>query len=138
MSEASLAAQRFAVKRLREHVPLGPLVPDANIFDRNDRPEVFPCIIVGEGQTVGDDIECADLSEVFLQLHAWTKENGLLSVKAIAGEVRRALRRVSGLELGFDLSFDFQDTIFLRDPSGEHSHAVINFTVQAEDTVGIF
>ncbi|QIA23095.1 DUF3168 domain-containing protein [Mesorhizobium sp. AA22] len=138
MSEASLAAQRLAVITMRQSIALGALVPDANIFDRNSRPEVFPCVIVGEGQTVGDDIDCADLSEVFLQIHAWTKENGMVAVKEIAGEIRRALRRKEGVQDGFDLSFDFEDTVFLRDPSGEHSHAVISFSVHAEDTVGVF
>lgn len=137
MSEASLAAQRFAVITMRAHAPLATLIPDANIFDRSGRPEVFPCVIVGEAQVVGDDIECADLSEVFLTIHAWTRENGMIAVKEIAGEIRRALRRASGVQDGFDLGFDFQDMVFLRDPSGEHSHAVITFTVQAEDTVGI-
>jgi len=138
MSEASLAAQRWAVKQLRAHVPMAALVPDENIFDRNRRPEVFPCIVIGEAQVVGDDIDCADLSTVALQIHAWTKENGMVAVKDIAGEVRRALRRSAGLQDGFDLAFTFEDTLFLRDPSGEHSHAVVNFSVQAEDTVGIY
>ena len=62
MSEASLAAQRLAVITMRAHAPLQALVPDANILDRSGRPEVFPCVIVGEAQTVGDDIDCADLS----------------------------------------------------------------------------
>ncbi len=137
MSEASLAAQRFAVVTMRAHAPLTTLVPAANIFDRSSRPEIFPCVIVGDAQTVGDDIECADLSEVFLTIHAWTAENGTVAVKEIAGEIRRALRRASGLQDGFDLSFEFGDTVFLRDPDGEHSHAVITFTVQTEDTVGI-
>jgi hypothetical protein len=137
MAEASLAAQRLAVLGMRAHIPLRALVPQGHIFDRNSRPEIFPCIIVGEAQTVGDDVECADLSEVFLTIHAWTRESGMVAVKEIAGEIRRALRRKQGLQDGFDLSFDFQDTVFLRDPSGEHSHAVITFTVLAEDTVGI-
>ena len=137
MSEASLAAQRLAVITMRAHAPLQALVPDANILDRSGRPEVFPCVIVGEAQTVGDDIDCADLSEVFLTIHAWTRENGLAGVKNIAGEIRRALRRAVGVDSGFDLSFDFADTVFLRDPGGEHGHAVITFNVLAEDTVGI-
>lgn len=137
MSEASLAAQRLAVVNMRTHIPLRALVPQENIFDRNQRPEVFPCVIVGEAQTVGDDIDCADLSDVHLQIHAWTKENGLVAVKEIAGEIRRALRRIEGLQDGFDLAFNFADTVFLRDPDGEHSHAVISFDVLAEDTVGI-
>lgn len=137
MSEASLAAQRLAVAKMRARPELTALVPSGNIFDRNERPEVFPCVVIGEGQTVGDDIDCADLSEVHLSLHVWTKENGLVACKSIAGEVRRALRNVSEVLEGFALDFSFQDAIYMRDPSGEHSHGVVNFHVTAEDTVGI-
>lgn len=137
MSEASLAAQRLAVSRMRAHAPLVALVPSGNIMDRNERPEVFPCIIVGEAQTVGDDIDCADLSEVYLTFHVWTRENTFDRCKAIAGEIRRALRRVSAVQDGFALDFSFEDSRFLRDPNPEISHGVVTFNVTAEDTVGI-
>ena len=137
MSEASLAAQRLAVARMRAHVPLQSLVPDANIMDRNERPEIFPCIIVGEAQTIGEDIDCSDLSQVYLTIHVWTKENTFTACKSICGEIRRALRRVSGTQNGFNLDFNFEDSRYLRDPSGEHSHGVVTFVVYAEDLVGI-
>lgn len=132
MTEESLAAQRFAVATMRTYGPLISLVPDLNIFDKTGRPERFPCVIVGEGQTVGDDIDCADLSEVFLTFHAWTIENGLSEVKDIAGAVRRALRNAEGEQDGFRLWFEFEDTVFLRDPGGQHGHAVISFRVDTE------
>lgn len=137
MSEASLAAQRLAVVTMRAHAPLQSLVPDANIMDRNARPEVFPCVIVGEAQTVGDDIDCADLSTVFLTIHVWTKGNTFDDCKKIAGEIRRALRRTSAVQDGFALDFSFEDSRFLRDPNPEINHGVVTFNVTAEDTVGI-
>lgn len=137
MSEASLAAQRLAVVTMRAHSPLQALVPDANIMDRNARPEVFPCIIVGEAQTVGDDIDCADLSTVYLTIHVWTRENTFTAAKSIAGEIRRALRRAEGVQDGFALDFSFEDSRYLRDPNPEISHAVVAFNVMAEDVVGI-
>jgi Protein of unknown function (DUF3168) len=137
VSEASLAAQRLAVAKMRARPALTALVPAANIFDRNSLPEVFPCIIVGEAQTVGDDTDCDDLSTVHLTLHVWTTENGLAACKNIAGEVRRALRNVSEIQDGFALDFSFADSIFMRDPDGLHSHGVVTFEVLAEDTVGI-
>lgn len=137
MSEASLAAQRLAVVKMRARPALTALVPAANIFDKNALPEVFPCIIIGEAQTVGDDIQCADISTVHLTMHVWTTENGLSACKNIAGEVRRALRDVSEIQEGFALDFNFSDSIFMRDPDGLHSHGVVNFEVLAEDTVGI-
>lgn len=137
MSEASLAAQRLAVTAMRARPALTALVPAANIFDRNQRPEVFPCVVVGEAQVVADEADCIVGSEVYLTLHAWTQENTFTACKSICGEIRRALFMLSGLQDGFELSFDFQDTNYLRDPSGEHSHGVVTFRVLAEDTVGI-
>lgn len=137
MTEASLAAQRMAVTRMRGRSALTAMVPAANIMDRNERPEVFPCIIIGEAQTVGDDSDCADLSTVYLTVHVWTRENTLAACKSIAGEVRRALRNAEGVQDGFELSFSFDDSNFMRDPSGTLSHGVVTFSVLAEDTVGI-
>lgn len=135
MSEASLAAQRLAVTTLRAWAPLQALVPDANIMDRNTRPEIFPCIILGEGQTVVDDATCIVAAEVFLNLHIWTIENVMTACKSISGEVQRALRNAEGMQDGWDLSFHFEDAVYLRDPNGEHSHAVLTFRVLAEDTL---
>lgn len=133
MSEASLAAQRLAVISMRARAALLALVPALNIFDRSSRPEVFPCIIVGEGQTVGEDTDCHDLSTVFLTIHVWTEENGFVACKDIAGEIRRALRGIEAQQDGFELGFMFGDAVYLRDPDGIHSHGVLTFEATAED-----
>ncbi len=133
MTEASLAAQRLAVIAMRAYGPLNNLVPDLNIFDKSGRPERFPCVIVGESQVVGGDIDCADLSEVYLTFHAWAIETGLSQVKQIAGAVRRALRNAEGDQDGFRVWFNFEDAVFLRDPGGSHGHAVISFRVDSEE-----
>lgn len=135
MSEASLAAQRVAVTRMRACDALVALVSPENVMDRNERPERFPCVLVGEAQTVGDDADCIESSEVFLTLHVWTRENGFVACKSIAGEIRRALRGVSEIQDGFACDFQFDNTTFLRDPGGELSHGVVRFAVLAEDLV---
>ncbi|WP_197426494.1 MULTISPECIES: DUF3168 domain-containing protein [Hyphomicrobiales] len=133
MTEPSLAAQRYVVARLKTTSAVTDLVPGANIFDRNSRPEVFPCIIVGEGQTIDEsDGECFVGAEVFLDLDVWTRGNSLAPTKAIAGAVQRALRNVEATQDGVALAFEGQDTRFLRDPSGDHGHAIISLTINAE------
>lgn len=137
MAEASLAAQRAAVTAMRARGELTALVPPANIMDRSGFPERFPCILIGEAVVQGDDIDCADLSDVFLDVHVWTEENTMANCKDISGEVRRALRNLSATQNGFALDFNFESANYLRDPSGKHSHGVLTFYVTAEDTVGI-
>ena len=137
MSEPSLAAQRRAVIAMRSHGPLAALVPPLQIFDRNQRPEVFPCVIIGEAQTVGDDAQCVEASEVYLTIHVWTKEDGMVACKSIAGEIRRALRNLTAKQDGLDLSFSFDDARFMRDPGGELSHGVVTMRVQAWELMGL-
>ncbi|MBU2483904.1 MAG: DUF3168 domain-containing protein [Alphaproteobacteria bacterium] len=137
MSEASLAAQRVAVTHMRGRAALTALVPSENFMDRNERPERFPCVLVGEAQTVEDAADCIVGSEVFLTLHVWTRENGFTACKSIAGEIRRALKGVSEIQDGFECVFSFDDTTFLRDPGGELSHGVVRFAVLTEDLVGL-
>ena len=135
MSEASLAAQRLAVVKMRARSQLTALCPSANIMARNTRPEVFPCVLVGEGQTVDDSATCIVAAEVFLTIHVWTRENVMTACKSISGEVQRALRNAEGVQDGWACDFNFEDAVYLRDPSGEHSHAVVTFSVMAEDTL---
>lgn len=135
MTEVSLAAQRAAIAALRAHEDLTALVPAGNIFDRHARPEVFPCIIAGEAQVVSDDIDCADTSEVYLDLHVWTTETGFVDCKNIAGEIRRALRRLSTTHDGFRLNFIFGGARYLRDPGGEWSHGVVSMVIRAWEPV---
>lgn len=133
VSEPSLAAQRLAVVTMRANAALLKLVPASNIFDRHTRPEVFPCVVVGEAQTVADEAECVVGSEVFLTIHVWTVEQNFTTCKEIAGAVRSALRGLEGKFDGHELWFTFEDSTFLRDPSGSHSHGVLNFMAIAEE-----
>lgn len=137
MAEASLAAQRAAVTAMRSRAALTALIPSTNIMDRSGFPERMPCILVGEAQVQGDDIDCADLSDIYLDVHVWAEENVMTKCKDISGEVRRALRNLSVTQNGFALDFNFESANYMRDPNGQHSHGVLTFYVTAEDTVGI-
>lgn len=131
-SEPSLEAQRLAVLRLRATAEVTSLVPAANIFDRNSRPEVFPCIVLGTGQTIADGADCIDASEVFLDVHVWTEENTMAECKSIVGAVRRALDEYEAERDGYSCFFNFENAVFLRDPDGLHSHGVVQLRIDVE------
>ncbi|MER9820312.1 DUF3168 domain-containing protein [Mesorhizobium sp. M0129] len=135
MSEASLAAQKFLRALFIGRAALTALVPADNIFDRNSRPEIFPCISLGEGQFVADDAGCIQAGDVYATLHVWTAENGFAACKNIVGEIRRAVREADDVVDGFALAATFQDAIYLRDPDGVHSHGVVTIRLLAEDTL---
>lgn len=126
--EPSLDLQKAIRNRLIAS-PVTALVAAAAILDKNIRPEVFPCIIIGEGQTLPDDGISRNRHQVYSDLHLWTKEAGLVAVKQIAGAIRDALAD-GRLALDHHHVADLMiaSTRFLRDPSGA-SHGVM--TLQA-------
>lgn len=130
MSEPSLALQTAIRARLIATPAVTALVPAASIFDRTTRPEDFPCIVIGDGQTVLEGI-CYSVRSVrvFADLHLWAKESGLENVKTLAGAAFDALFRELPVP-GFMVNLCHATGIrFMRDPGGEHSHAVL--TVEA-------
>ncbi|GAB1581730.1 DUF3168 domain-containing protein [Phyllobacterium phragmitis] len=126
MTEPSLALQAAIRARLVATSAVTSLVPASNILDRNSRPETFPCILIGEGQTIPDEGLARTRHHVFADLHIWQKEPGLVGAKQIAGAIRDALSDtfwdVTGLHVADLHIASFR---FIRDPGGLHSHGIM-------------
>lgn len=131
MSDPSLDLQKAIRARLIGTPAVTALVPAANVLDKNNRPEVFPSIIVGEGQTVPGDGLARNRHTVFADLHIWQAEPGLAQAKAIAGAIRQAfaapLYTIDGHQVA-DLLIT--STRFMRDPDGIHSHGIVSIEAQ--------
>lgn len=124
--DCSLALQASVGARLAASAGVVALVPAANIVDRSGRPELFPCIVIGEGQEVFEEYH----STAFATLHVWVKEAGLVTAKQIAGACRDALKdRPWSIEGHFVSDLRVTATRFMRDAQGEYSHGVV--TVRA-------
>jgi hypothetical protein len=127
MTEPSLALQATIRTRLIAAAPVTALVPAINIFDRNRRPEVFPCVVIGDGQSIfADNIDtfadraCADL-------HVWVQEDSLTGGKAIVGAIRDALQDGPSIVAGFlCTSLRVTGARFMRDKTGEYSHCIVS------------
>ena len=132
MTEPSLAAQRAVVAALRASVAVTALCPAANIFDRSQRPEIFPCIVLGTGQLVDQSGDTFVESEVILDVDIWTRENGLSACKTLAGAVVRGLRDLDSDQDGVHVSFEDVAAHYLRDPSGEIGHAALMITLTVD------
>jgi len=135
VTEPSLALQTLVRSRLITSAELVELVPADHVLDKSDRPEVFPAIILGEGQTLpGSLIDRSDF-EVVLDLHVWTQEPGLALAKRIAGEVRAALVVGPWANDGFHVAdLRIASTRFLRDP-GPYGHGVVTLSALMKETV---
>lgn len=125
MSDPAYALQVVIFGLLNDPSP--PLVP--RVYDSVPPNPVFPYVTIGECQVLGDDTEdCGDGSEVFVQIHAWSRAVGFPEVKHLAAAIRTTLRRATYSLSGFDVTVaEYQQTRFLRDPDGKTSHAVVEF-----------
>lgn len=128
---ADLAFHKAVRSRLVGSASVTALVPAASILDRNSRPAPDPCIVIGEGQAIeGERIDRRD-QRLFMTLHVWKKEPGLVGVKAIAGAIRTAIHaKTVPAENGFHFGDCRVSSMrYLRDPDGETAHGVV--TVEA-------
>lgn len=133
--DPSLALQAAIRARLVASSALAALVPAANVRDANGIPAVFPCILIGEGQTLpGGDI-ARKRHDAVLDLHIWAAESGVVVSKQIAGAVRAALAdarwHIPGLQVA---DLHVRSSRFMRDPDGLHSHGVISLSAIVKET----
>lgn len=133
MTDVSIAMQQAMRALLVADAAVLALVPAGNIFDRHSRPERFPCIILGEGQTVREDLTLADNHvRLISTVHVWTRDGDLVSARAIAGAVGVALRgRFFGDRTA--VRARYRDARFMRDPDGETGHGVLTFETLVEE-----
>ena len=127
MIEPALALQSSIRERLVATSAVTSLVPASAIFDRHERPEAFPCIIIGEAVSDYADRYTSFFDRVFMDLPIWATEPGLIEVKSIAHAIRTTLREDPPL-LSVD-ALAIESSRFFRDPDGVHAHAIM--TVQA-------
>jgi hypothetical protein len=125
MAEPSLAVQLAIWNLLVASEAVTATVPAERIFEHQARPEEFPCIVIGDGQTVNESTTLSRRHvRVFADTHIWTNEEGLSNVKTIAGNVAAALRTKASIEGFHVVDWKVTGTRFLRDP-GEIGHAIV-------------
>lgn len=130
MTEPTFALQTTIRARLVADPAVTALVPAGSIFDRNRRPEVFPCVVIGDGQAVYADNVNAYADRAYADLHVWTQEDSFTACKSTVGAIRDTLLTGPWVVDGFTCtSLRVTGARFMRDPDGEHSHAVV--TVEA-------
>ncbi len=124
MSDPMLALQKAIVAKLKgASTGVG-----SSVYDRVPETDPFPRITIGEGQTLKDNQDCRRGSEVFLEVHVWSRAVGWGEAKAIASQVRDAIDDESLVLDGHVLDLlDFEDARYIRDPDGLTSHVAMSF-----------
>lgn len=130
MSDPGLALQGALVTALKATGGVG---TGARVYDDVPASPTFPYVQIGDDQVLGDDVECAELSEVFTRIHVWSRAVGFVETKTIAGAVRARIRATNFSLSGFTVKeVEFVQIQYLRDPDGQTRHAVIeiHFLIQ--------
>ncbi len=127
MIDSSLSLQKTIRARLIAFAPLTALVAASSIVDQNRLPDKFPLVQIGAGNSIyAREFESFHAVE-YLDLHIWEKEPGLETAKRIGAAIRAALKLRPWVADGFHIhSLSTQTGRFLRDPTGEHSHAILS------------
>lgn len=139
MASADMELQGAIVPRLKAFAPLAAIIGD-RVYDfvpLNTNGDVaaatFPYVTIGETQTLADDATCITGEQVYLTLHAWSREKARPQARQIAGEIKAALHRQEmALPTWRLVSLNYQTTRVFRDPDGITSHAVIEFVARVE------
>lgn len=114
------------VARLQSNDRLKALLGD-RVYDEVPTPSTFPYIVLGDGQIVGDDDECGDHSEIFMQIHGWSEGPGWQEVSNVAAAAREAMKPDLVIE-GFQVvAQEFIHTLRLRDPDVKRRHTVTEY-----------
>lgn len=127
-AEPSLALQTAVRARLIATPAVTALVPASHILDdlALDR---MPAIVLGEAQVLDEEF---DFRRVHLSVHLWADGSHIGTVKHIAGAVENALETPLDVD-GFRC---FETRVaggrFMRDPSGQHVHAVLDVTAMLQ------
>lgn len=133
MTDPSLALQTALRAALTASAALAALVPAANILDRTGPAQRFPAVLIGEGQTIHEEMTWArDTIRVYLDLHLWDERADLTTIKVQAGAVRDVLRLAQLTPEDYAVvDLVIQATRFMRDHEGQTPLAHGVLTVNA-------
>ena len=136
MSEPSLALQRGIYSALASSSTVNGLISN-RVYDRVTSDATFPYVRIGIDQTVAEDQDCVEeCVEVFAQVDVFSRSQGKVEAKNIAGAIVRALNPSTiSIEPEYTLQdFRHVDTRFLDDPDGLSTHAVLSFRALIESS----
>jgi len=139
IEDASYELQLAIVPRLKNDADVSAMIA-GRIFDFVPRDPVtghvtaqFPFVAFGEEQEIPERYDCIDGSEIFLDLHVWSRDPGFREAKRIANAIKSSL---DGADLPLAenalVYFVYDGRRVIRDPDGLTSHAVLTFRAGVE------
>jgi hypothetical protein len=90
-------------------------------------------VTIGEGQNVPDQVQCIDGSEIFLDVHVWSRATGFGECKRIAAVIESALNNTDlTLDDNRCVEIERDGARYLRDQDLVTKHGVITFRALTE------
>lgn len=110
-------------------VLVGANVAGGRIYDRVAKGAKFPYVTIGDEQTVDDGTQCADMFEVFADVHVWSRATGTerAEAKAIGEAIRQALAADLTVADYHVILSEFETSRVFREQDGLTAHAVLTF-----------
>lgn len=137
---ADLESQKALRARFTTTAAIIALVPASNVLDTNQRPAPMPSIVLGESQIVDEGTSLKrQHSRVYHTIHVWTREPSLEGVKAICGEIRRAVNfgpRLVMADPYHCADLRVSQVRAIRDTDGEHSHGIVTVEAVISEALG--
>lgn len=121
--DPSLAVQKAILDVLK-----GATAAGANVYDAVPTADPFPRITIGEGQALPNHADCMRGSELFIDVHVWSRKIGFSEAKGIADQVRTLIDDATLSVTGHVVDIiEFDSARHLRDPDGLTSHIAMTF-----------
>ncbi|MBD3785636.1 MAG: DUF3168 domain-containing protein [Sphingomonadales bacterium] len=105
------------------------------VHDNPPPDTAYPHISLGPAQGIPLSLDCIEMSEEYLQIDVWTRENGSTrGCKEICAAVKRALH---GVALALDdpaalASLAVEQVLVMGDPDEQIAHGVIQLAAEIE------
>jgi hypothetical protein len=129
MIEPTIALQEAIRAKLINSPAVTALVSADRIKAGTTRPDECPCIRIGEAHTVmhGNDYTSQRIAEIFLDVHAWTVNEGERQAKEITWAVQCALDGKLTVTGGDCFEFKITGARYPRDPDPDaYGHGVLS------------
>ena len=102
-------------------------IAGGRVYDSIPAGATFPYVEVAEEQTIDDGDQCADMFDVFTDIHVWSRAVGKVEAKQIGEAVRSAITAPLTVEDYSVILHEFDNARIMTDPDGLTSHGILTF-----------
>jgi hypothetical protein len=130
-----LSLQKACVEVLMGDTELMAMIGSRLHQDVPENP-TYPYVQIGNSQEIDDSTgDCQTASEIFLDIHVWTREPQYVAVKRIGNRIRKLLHdREPILDENRCVILQHRITRNMEDAEVIIKHAVVTFDARTEDT----